>query len=175
VGDGHEQDRPQAEESQGVSVPHEEYMRRAIELSRQRMRAGEGGPFGAVIVLDGEIIGEGWNEVTSTNDPTAHAEIVAIRSACERIGDFSLEGAVIYSTCEPCPMCLAAIYWARLDKLFFSNTAEDAADIGFDDAYFYEELALDMAERELETERLLAEEAIEVFREWDLMEDKIEY
>jgi tRNA(Arg) A34 adenosine deaminase TadA len=150
-------------------------MRRAIELSRERMRAGEGGPFGAVVVLDGEIIGEGWNEVTSTNDPTAHAEIVAIRSACERIGDFSLEGAVIYSSCEPCPMCLAAIYWARIDKLFYANIAEDAADVGFDDAYLYDELALEMVERELEAERILAEEAIAVFAEWDLMEDKIEY
>ena len=156
-------------------MPHEDYMRRAIELSRERMRAGEGGPFGAVVVLDGEIIGEGWNEVTSTNDPTAHAEIVAIRSACERIGDFSLEGAVIYSSCEPCPMCLAAIYWARIDKLFYANVADEAADVGFDDAYLYEEVSLPMIERELESERLLAEEAIKVFEEWDLMEDKIEY
>ncbi len=156
-------------------MPHEDYMRRAIELSRERMRAGEGGPFGAVVVLDGEIIGEGWNEVTSTNDPTAHAEIVAIRSACERIGDFSLEGAFIYTSCEPCPMCLAAIYWARISRIYYANTAADASEIGFDDEYLYEELALEMVERELEAERLLAEEAIVVFAEWDLMEDKTEY
>jgi tRNA(Arg) A34 adenosine deaminase TadA len=166
---------PHAEDGQGASVSHEEYMYRAIELSRERMRAGEGGPFGAVVVLEGEIIGEGWNEVTSTNDPTAHAEIVAIRAACKHVGDFDLEGAVLYSSCEPCPMCLAAVYWAGIERLYYANTAADAADVGFDDEYLYEEISRPMIERELETERLLAEEAIKVLEEWDLMEDKIEY
>jgi tRNA(Arg) A34 adenosine deaminase TadA len=156
-------------------MSHEEYMRRAIELSRERMRMGEGGPFGAVIVRDGEILGEGWNEVTSHNDPTAHAEIVAIRAACEKVSDFALDDAVIYTSCEPCPMCLAAIYWARIEKIYYANTAADAAEIDFDDEYIYEEISRPMMEREIESERILANEAIKVFREWDELEDKTVY
>lgn len=154
---------------------HEGYMRRAIELSRQQMCAGAGGPFAAVIVMDGRIVGEGWNRVTSTNDPTAHAEITAIRDACSRLGTFWLEGAVMYASCEPCPMCLAAIYWARISKLYFANSTEDAAGIGFDDREIYHQVRLPDDRREIPTERLLANEAIDVFREWEAKEDKVTY
>lgn len=116
------------------------FMMRAIELAIEGVRANSGGPFGAVIVKNGEIIGEGWNQVTSTSDPTAHAEIVAIRRACEKLGTFHLEGCVIYTSCEPCPMCLGAIYWAKLEKIFYSCTRKDAASIGFADDFIYEEI-----------------------------------
>jgi len=152
-----------------------EYLKRAVELSRQKMRAGEGGPFAAVIVKDGRIVGEGWNRVTNGNDPTAHAEVVAIRDACERLGTFTLEGAVMYSSCEPCPMCLAAIYWARISRLYFANTTADAAAIGFDDAFLYAELALPADERALPCEQLDVEEAHSVFAEWASMPDRIDY
>ncbi|TLM89570.1 MAG: nucleoside deaminase [Actinobacteria bacterium] len=150
-------------------------MRRAVELSREKMRANDGGPFGAVVVRDGVIIGEGWNRVTSTNDPTAHAEISAIRDACANVGDFSLDGAVIYSSCEPCPMCLAAIYWARISKLYYANTSEDAAAIDFDDAYLYREIVIGEAHRDLPSEQVLRDEAIAVFDEWRQKPDKVEY
>jgi len=156
-------------------LDHEHYMRKAIALSHEKMCAGAGGPFAAIVVRDGEILGEGWNRVTSTNDPTAHAEIVAIREACSRIGDFSLEGAAIYATCEPCPMCLAAIYWAGISKLYYANTSEEAADIGFDDEYLYREIVLDAAHRALPSERILADEARVVFDEWREKPDKIPY
>ncbi len=154
---------------------HEEFMRRAIELSREKMGDGEGGPFAAVIVRDGRIIGEGWNQVTHTNDPTAHAEVTAIRAACATIGDFSIEGATIYASCEPCPMCLAAIYWAHISKIFYANTTQDAARIGFDDSFLYREIALPAPRREIATERILAAEAHAVFDEWDAKDDKIPY
>ncbi len=137
---------------------HERFMRRAIELSREQMRAGAGGPFAAVIVLDGEVVGEGWNTVTSTNDPTAHAEVGAIRDACRRLGTFSLEGAVMYASCEPCPMCLAAIFWARVSKLYYANSTDDAARIGFDDREIYHQVALPGAFRDIPTERVLADD-----------------
>ena len=121
------------------------------------------------------MIGEGWNRVTGTNDPTAHAEIVAIRDACATIGDFSLEGAVMYATCEPCPMCLAAIYWSRLSALYYANSTQDAARIGFDDALIYQELCLPAAERKLRIGRLPSEEALAVFAEWDERPDKTPY
>ena len=156
-------------------MSHEEYMRRAIALSREKMCAGEGGPFAAIVVKDGEVIGEGWNQVTSHNDPTAHAEIVAIRAACARIGDFSLEGAAIYTTCEPCPMCLAAVYWARVSALYYANSTEDAAAIGFDDGVFYDEVCRAPAQRSLPHVRLLAEEARAVFDEWAEWEGRVEY
>jgi guanine deaminase len=156
-------------------VSHEAFMRRAISLSRAKMRADEGGPFAAVVVTDGTVIGEGWNQVTSRNDPTAHAEVVAIRNACAHLGSFSLEGAVIYSSCEPCPMCLAAIYWARLDRVFFAASTKDAADIGFDDSVLYEEIATPAGDRSLPCAQLLAEEARAVFAEWDEKPDKVEY
>jgi guanine deaminase len=154
---------------------HERHLRRAVALSGERMRSGDGGPFGAVIVRDGKIIAEGWNQVTTANDPTAHAEIVAIRAACARLGVFSLEGATIYSSCEPCPMCLAAIYWARLDKLYFANTREEAAAIGFDDAHIYGEVSKPIADRLIPTTRLILPEAASVFAEWQAKPDKIAY
>jgi tRNA(Arg) A34 adenosine deaminase TadA len=151
------------------------FMRRAIELSRLRMNANQGGPFGAVVVKDGAILAEGWNQVTSTNDPTAHAEVVAIREACRKLGSFNLAGCEIYASCEPCPMCLAAIYWARLDRAYYGNTRADAAAIGFDDAHIYDEIARPVAARAIPMTRLLAEEAASVFREWDAKPDKIKY
>jgi tRNA(Arg) A34 adenosine deaminase TadA len=156
-------------------MTHEEYMRRAIALSREKMNAGEGGPFAAVIVRDGRVIGEGWNQVTSSNDPTAHAEIVAIRHACAAVGSFSLAGSVIYASCEPCPMCLAAIYWARISKLYYANSSHDAARIDFDDEFLYREMVTNEAHRALPCERLLADEALAVFDEWRDKPDKIPY
>lgn len=155
--------------------PQEKFMRRAIALSRQKMEENHGGPFGAVIVRDGKIIGEGWNQVTSGNDPTAHAEVTAIRAACRALGDFKLEGCEIYTSCEPCPMCLAAIYWARLDKIYYANTRRDAAAIGFDDEFLYREVSLPEAERKLPVHRLLAGEAKDVFDSWMKKPDKTPY
>jgi tRNA(Arg) A34 adenosine deaminase TadA len=155
--------------------PRLAFMRRAIELSRAKMRAGEGGPFGAVVVHEGRIVGEGWNRVLATRDPTAHAEVVAIREACQRLGRFSLDGAEIYATAEPCPMCLGAILWARIDHLYYGNTRVEAAAIGFDDAAFYDEVARPPELRVLPSERLLADEARVVFAEWDAKPDKVRY
>jgi guanine deaminase len=126
---------------------HQAFMREAIALSRDNMHANHGGPFGAVVVKDGQIIGRGANRVTSAHDPTAHAEIEAIRETCRHLGDFHLRGCAIYTSCEPCPMCLAAIYWARLDKIFYANTQHDAASIDCDDAFLYEQIALPMDQR----------------------------
>jgi len=151
------------------------FMRRAIELSRIHMEAGEGGPFGAVVVKDGAILGEGWNRVTTTCDPTAHAEVVAIRAACNHLGTFSLKGCEIYTSCEPCPMCLAAIYWARLDRIWYANTQADAAAIQFDDEWLYREVALPIPDRSLPTKGLLRDEALAVFRALDTKPDKIRY
>ena len=150
-------------------------MRRAIALSREKMAEGAGGPFGAVIVKDGRIIAEGYNQVTSQNDPTAHAEVVAIRAACAALGSFSLRGAEIYASCEPCPMCLAAIYWARIDRIFYGNDRRDAARIGFDDDFLYRELALSLQARNLPITRLLADEARAIFDAWERKPDKIRY
>ena len=150
-------------------------MRRAIALSAEKMRAGCGGPFGAVIVKDGQIIAEGFNQVTTTNDPTAHAEVVAIREACRKLGRFSLEGCEIYSSCEPCPMCLAAIYWARLDALYFANTRADAASIGFDDEALYQEVPKPWNQRMMPTQRIDLPEARQIFQEWQAMPDKVMY
>ena len=150
-------------------------MRRAIELSRQKMEENHGGPFGAVIVKDGRIIGEGWNQVTSGNDPTAHAEVVAIRAACKALGNYRLEGCEIYTSCEPCPMCLAAIYWARLEHVYYANSRKDAAAIGFDDDLLYREISLPEEKRALPASRLLAEEAKEVFDSWMKKADKVAY
>ena len=150
-------------------------MRRAIELSRQKMEENHGGPFGAVIVRQGRIIGEGWNQVTSGNDPTAHAEVVAIRNACKSLGNYRLEGCEIYTSCEPCPMCLAAIYWARLEHVYYANTRQDAASIGFDDDLLYREISLPEEKRALPASRLLAEEAKEVFDSWMKKADKVRY
>jgi len=155
--------------------PRLAFMRRAIELSRVKMRAGEGGPFGAVVVHEGRIVGEGWNRVVATRDPTAHAEIVAIREACQRLGRFSLDGAEIYATAEPCPMCLGAILWARIRHLYYGNTRIEAAAIGFDDAAFYDEVGRAPDQRSLPSERLLPDEARVVFAEWDAKPDKVRY
>jgi tRNA(Arg) A34 adenosine deaminase TadA len=150
-------------------------MRRAIALSREKAREGEGGPFAAVVVRDGTVISEGWNMVTGHNDPTAHAEIVAIRLACATLGTFSLEGCTIYASSEPCPMCLAAIHWARIDRIYYANSVEDAAAIGFDDASLYRQLALPREQRSLPMERLLAGEARAVFEEWAADPDRVPY
>lgn len=152
-----------------------QYMTRAIELARAGMDAGVGGPFGCVVVKNGEIIGEGNNRVTSTNDPTAHAEVVAIRAACERLEAFQLDGCSIYTSCEPCPMCLGAIYWARPEKVFYACTREDAAGVGFDDDFIYDELAKPKAEREHVMISLLRDEGFALFHDWSAKTDKVEY
>ena len=154
---------------------HQRFMREAVRLSHEHMSAGRGGPFGAVIVRDGVVIGEGWNQVTSTCDPTAHAEVVAIRRACQALGTHVLKGATIYSSCEPCPMCLASIYWARLDALYFANTRIDAAKIGFDDEFLYREVGLPLDRRAIPTVHLPMSEAEQVFDDWLKKSDKIPY
>lgn len=151
-----------------------EYMRRAIELSRKSVAHG-GGPFGAVIVKDGKIIAESSNSVTIDNDPTAHAEINTIRKACKALNSFELVGCDIYSSCEPCPMCLGAIYWSRLDNLYFANNKQDAADIGFDDSFIYDELNISVEKRRVKTSQFMREEAIIAFQEWENKLDKTEY
>ena len=153
----------------------ENFMREAIRMSVENVELGNGGPFAAVVVKDGRIIGRGVNQVTKTNDPTAHAEVVAIRDACNHLGSFQLEGCEIYTSCEPCPMCLGAIYWARPDKLFFANTKQDAAAIAFDDLFIYEELARPLHERKLFTRQIMASEAHEAFNKWRESNNKIEY
>jgi len=150
------------------------FMQRAIELSVENINNG-GGPFGAVIVKDGKIISEGTNRVTADHDPTAHAEISAIRQAAKKLNTFDLSGCIIYTSCEPCPMCLAAIYWAHLDKIYFGNTKTDAKNIGFDDSFIYDELKLNPADRKITMEHLLPDEAILAFEDWKNKEDKVEY
>ena len=152
----------------------ESFMREAIKLSAESVQSG-GGPFGAVIVRNGEIIARGENRVTVCNDPTAHAEVSAIREAAARMGTYDLSGCEIYSSCEPCPMCLGAIYWARLNRLYYAGTRADAANVGFDDAHIYEALPLDPSQRELPTQTLLREEAQRVFEAWAEKADKKEY
>jgi guanine deaminase len=153
----------------------EEFMREAIRLSELNVATGKGGPFGAIVVKDGRIIARGTNQVTATHDPTAHAEIIAIRNACRELESFQLEGCELYTSCEPCPMCLGAIYWARPDKIYFANTQSDAAAIGFDDGFIYQELALPHADRKLPQEQLLADEAREAFAQWQQTENKTPY
>ena len=150
-------------------------MRAAIRLAREKMRRNDGGPFGAVVVRRGKIIGRGWNRVTSTNDPTAHAEIMAIREACRRLKTFRLDDCELYASCEPCPMCLAAIYWARIGKIFYANTRRDASAIGFDDDLIYREVARPVSRRKVPMKQLLRGEALEVFAEWERKPDKIRY
>ena len=151
-----------------------ELMRRAIALSIDSVKNG-GGPFGAVIARDGEVIAEGSNSVTIDNDPTAHAEVNTIRKACKKLGTFDLTGCVIYTSCEPCPMCLGAIYWAHLDKIYFANNREDAAAIDFDDDFIYKEIALPVYRRQKPSEILLRDEAIKAFQLWLQKVDKTEY
>jgi guanine deaminase len=154
---------------------NQEFLREAIRLSMEKSQAGEGGPFGAVIVCNGEIIGRGWNRVTSANDPTAHAEVTAIRDACRNLHRFSLAGCEIYTSCEPCPMCLAAIYWARLDHVYYAAAREDATAAGFDDSLIYKELAMPPADRSIPMEQGLHDEACEAFRRWLLKPDRTGY
>ncbi len=154
---------------------NEKFMEEAIRLSIDNVESGNGGPFGAVIVKDDKIIARGQNQVTATNDPTAHAEVTAIRNACKALGEFQLEGCDIYTSCEPCPMCLGAIYWARPDRIFYGNSKEDAASINFDDKFIYEEIEKPMEERKLFTCQMMRDEAFEAFKKWDALTDKIEY
>lgn len=155
---------------------HRRLLLRSVELSREHMLAGAGGPFGSVVAApDGRIVAEGWNQVTSTNDPTAHAEVVAIRRACAALGTFSLQGHILYASCEPCPMCLASAYWARVDAIWYANSQADAAAIDFDDSMIYREVALPPAQRSLPIRRLLLPEALAVFREWAEKVDRIAY
>ena len=151
------------------------FMERAIQLSLENVRSGRGGPFGAVIVQGNEIAGSGVNSVTGTNDPTAHAEVMAIREACQRLATFQLSGCQMYTTCEPCPMCLGAIYWSRLDCVFYGSTREDAAEAGFDDAFIYDELCRSRAGRTVRMEPLMREQTLEAFREWKRSGLKIPY
>jgi tRNA(Arg) A34 adenosine deaminase TadA len=139
------------------------------------MQAGEGGPFGAIVVRGGQIVGRGWNRVTSTNDPTAHAEVVAIRDACSALQTFSLAGCEIYASCEPCPLCLAAIYWARLERLYYAATCDDAASAGFDDGTFYQELAKPAPQRSIPVEQALRDEACAAFQAWKNKADRVSY
>ncbi len=153
----------------------QKHMREAIRLAMQGMQNDEGGPFGAVVVQNGKIIGRGNNRVTSTNDPTAHAEVVAIRNACQHLGHFQLDDCILYTSCEPCPMCLGAIYWARPMRVFFGCSREDAAAIEFDEEFIYREIPLPVEERKIETRQLLREEALEVFKAWEAKDDRVEY
>ena len=152
-----------------------DFMRRAIALSYDMMAQNKGGPFGAVIVKDGEILAEGFNQVTSANDPTAHAEVTAIREACRKLGTFTLEGCEIYTSCEPCPMCLSAIFWARIERIYYANTRTDAARIGFDDDEIYREVARPLSDRKVPNEQLLADEGRAAFDAWEAKPDKILY
>jgi guanine deaminase len=150
-------------------------LREAIRVARVRMSQGRGGPFGAVVARDGIIVARGWNAVPSTNDPTAHAEVVAIRRACRALGTFSLAGCVLYASCEPCPMCLAAAYWSRVDRLVYAGTRDDAARAGFDDAFIYDQVPLPPADRSLPTSQLLRTEAVAVFDAWLAKPDRVPY
>ena len=150
-------------------------MNEAIQLAKQGMQNNEGGPFGAVVVKDNQVVGRGHNRVTSVNDPTAHAEVCAIREACKNLDTYRLEGCEIYTSCEPCPMCLAAIYWAHVDKIFYACTRKDAASIGFDDDFLYKEINLIPAERKIHADQIMQHEAYEVFKQWMEKVDKMPY
>jgi len=151
------------------------FLREAIRLSIEKMEANEGGPFGAIVVRDGAIVGRGWNRVTSTNDPTAHAEVEAIREACSRLKTFSLAGCEIYSSCEPCPLCLAAIYWSRLDRIYYAATCDDAASAGFDDRNFYREIGKGVAERSIPMQQAMRAEALAALQTWVKKPDRTPY
>jgi tRNA(Arg) A34 adenosine deaminase TadA len=150
-------------------------METAIQLSLENVRGGLGGPFAALVVRDGAVLATGTNQVTTWQDPTAHAEIVAIRAACQAVRDFQLGGCELYSTCEPCPMCMGAIYWARLRKVYYANTRADATRIGFDDSFIYNQLALPLAKRDIPMVQLMREQALDVFEEWKRSPNKIRY
>jgi len=150
-------------------------MERAIQLSLENVRVGLGGPFAALVVRDGAVLAAGTNQVTSSLDPTAHAEVVAIRGACQAIRDFNLRGCELYTTCEPCPMCMGAIYWARLARVYYANTREDAASIGFDDSIIYDQLKLPLESRQIPMIQIMREEALVAFREWQKSPTKTQY
>ncbi len=154
---------------------HEKFMKMAIALSERNVKQSLGGPFGAVVVKDGTLIAKSANTVTTSNDPTAHAEIAAIRKACKKLNTFDLTGCVIYTSCEPCPMCLGAIYWSRIGLIYYANTKKDAAGIGFDDQFIYDEIDLDMANRSLPVKQLLRNEAQAAFIAWHQSELKMKY
>lgn len=156
-------------------MTHEQLMQEAIRLSIEKMNLGAGGPFGAVVARNGNIVGRGWNKVTSTNDPTAHAEVEAIRDACRNLGNFELTDCTLYTSCEPCPMCLSAIYWARIPVFYFGNTRADAAAVAFDDDFIYQEIPKALGARRVKAFQLGAAEAAEAFRQWKQKTDKIEY
>ena len=153
----------------------EKFMSEAIALSKNGVRNNEGGPFGCIVVKDDKIVGRGNNKVTSSNDPTAHAEVVAIRDACKNLDTFQLEGCEIYTSCEPCPMCLGAIYWARPKLVYYANNRKDAADIGFDDSMIYEEMGCDISKRKIPIKSIGREDALKIFEEWKQKEDKVKY
>lgn len=153
----------------------EQYLREAIRLARQAVESGSGGPFGAIVVRDGEIVGKGSNRVTSSNDPTAHAEIVAIRDACRRLGSHQLTGCVIYCSCEPCPMCLGAIYWARPESIVYAASKDDAAQAGFDDTFIYSEMAKSPEQRLIHARQIPLDERLDAFRDWENQQNRIEY
>ncbi len=157
-----------------ITDEDKKYMSQAIQLSIDNVNNG-GGPFGAVIVKDGEVVATGVNRVTATNDPTAHAEVSAIRAACAKLQNFKLEGCTVYSSCEPCPMCMSALYWAGVKRLFYGNTKEDAKKIDFDDSFIYEQLSLPYEKRSILSARIMGAEAIKAFQLWESKEDKIEY
>jgi guanine deaminase len=154
---------------------NQDFLRKAIRLSTESIQLQGAGPFGAVVVKDDKIVGQGWNQVTLTHDPTAHAEIVAIRDACRHLGTFLLPGCTIYSSCEPCPMCLAAIYWAHLDEIYYAATRDDAAAAGFNDAFIYDEIGLPPVERSVPARQALRAEALKAFDAWADFDDRIEY
>lgn len=156
-------------------MKHEEWMHEAVALSIKGVINGEGGPFGAIVVKDGKIVGRGNNKVTTSNDPTAHAEVVAIRDACKTLGTFQLSGCIVYTSCEPCPMCLGAIYWARPDQVFFACDKKDAAASGFDDQFIYDELEVDMGARKIPFAQIGKDAAMEAFKLWDAKSDRVDY
>jgi len=159
-----------------MNSEHAEFMTRAIELAQSGVDRNLGGPFGCVIVKDGSIIGEGCNQVTSSLDPTAHAEIVAIRGACQNLNSFQLEGCIVYTSCEPCPMCLGAIYWARPERIFIACNRQDAAEAGFDDEFIYDEICgTDFADRKVPISMMMRDQGLEVFRNWIDKVDKVLY
>jgi guanine deaminase len=154
---------------------NQKFMKEAIDMAKKGMQNNEGGPFGAVIVKDGKIIGRGNNKVTSTNDPTAHAEVTAIRDACKNLGSFQLDNCELYTSCEPCPMCLGAIYWARPSVIYYACTKQDAADIEFDDDFIYKEIATPIPERKIKTIQVMREEGLEAFKIWQEKSNRIDY
>jgi guanine deaminase len=165
----------EASATRGTHGAGQQFMAEAIRLSVENVKSGSGGPFAAVVVKNGQIIGRGTNRVTAVNDPTAHAEILAIREACKVLNDFQLRGCDIYTTCEPCPMCLGAIYWARPECVYYANTAADAAQIGFDDSFIYKQITVPHSQRAIPMQQMMRDQALEAFRAWQQKPDKVSY